>query len=199
MVQIPSRFGRFLAVAVAIVVAGGLVSILIGGGVDDLLRYSWPLLFIAFAGWALFWQPSVTVSDGGVTIANVLRTIHLPWPSIERVDTKYALTLSTAYGHFAAWAAPAPSRYTVGSTDKSELKRLPDSTFFAGTVRPGDDPGSDSGQAALVVRRRWEHLRDAGYLDEARLEKPRPDVRWHWVTITVFALLGVASVLSLAL
>lgn len=199
MVTIPSRFGRFLAVAVAIVIAGGLISIVIGGGWEELLRYCWPLLFIAFSGWALFWQPSVSVSDGGVTIANVLRTIHLPWPSIQRVDTKYALTLYTAYGHYAAWAAPAPSRYTVGSTDKSELKRLPESTFFAGTVRPGDDPGSDSGQAALVVRRRWEALRDAGHLDDSRLEKPRPDVRWHWPTITGFVVLGVASVLSLAL
>ena len=41
-------------------------------------------------------------------LVNVLRTIDLPWPAIQLVDTKWALTLVTAYGKFTAWAAPAP-------------------------------------------------------------------------------------------
>jgi len=195
-ITMPSRFGRILAVVTALIAGYGLVITVVGSGWEGLLVSSWPFVFIVYLAYAVFWAPSVTVSDGGVTLRNVLRTIHLPWPSIQRIDTKFALTLYTSYGHYAAWAAPAPTRYSVGQTDKSDLARLPESTYFAGTVRPGDNPASDSGQAALVVRQRWEALRDAGHLDSARLEKERPDIQWHLVTIAALLVLGAAAVLS---
>jgi len=195
-ITMPSRFGRILAVVTALIAGYGLVFTVVEAGWEGLLVSSWPFVFIVYFAYAIFWAPSVTVSDGGVTLRNVLRTIHLPWPAIQRIDTKFALTLYTSYGHFAAWAAPAPTRYSVGQTDKSDLARLPESTYFAGTVRPGDNPASDSGQAALVVRQRWEALRDAGHLDSARLEKERPDIHWHLVTIVALVVLGAAAVLS---
>ncbi|TBN57349.1 PH domain-containing protein [Glaciihabitans arcticus] len=195
-ITMPSRFGRILAVITVAIAAYGLVVTVADSGLEGLLVSSWPFVFVSYLAFAVFWQPSVTVSDGGVTLRNVLRTIHLPWPSIQRIDTKFALTLFTDYGHFAAWAAPAPTRYSVGQTDKSDLTRLPESTYFAGTIRPGDNPASDSGQAALVVRMRWEALRDAGHLDSARLEKERPDIQWHLVTIAALVVLGAAAVFS---
>jgi len=198
-ITMPSRFGRILAVIIAIVALVGVVLTAVESDFGAILRFGWPFAFVAYVAYAVFWKPSVEVSDGGVTMRNVLRSIHLPWPSIQRIDTKYALTLYTSYGHYSAWAAPAPTRYSVGSVDKSEINRLPESSYFAGTIRPGDNPASDSGSAALVVRLKWEALRDAGYLDDARLEQERPTVRWHLVTIIVLIALGTASVLSVSL
>lgn len=198
-IVMPSRFGRILAVGLAVVSAIGLVTTAIDSGGFALVRYAWPFIFIAYLGYALFWKPDIEVSDGGVTMRNVTRTIHLPWPSIQRIDTKYALTLVTSYGHYAAWAAPAPTRFSVGSADKRELSQLPESTYLAGTIRPGDNPTSDSGQAALVVRLRWEELRDAGHLDDARLEAERPVIQWHRLTIAALVVLGAAAVASVVL
>ena len=198
-ITMPSRFGRILAAIIAIVALVGVVLTAVESDFGAILRFGWPFAFVAYVAYAVFWQPSVEVSDGGVTMRNVLRSIHLPWPSIQRIDTKYALTLYTSYGHYSAWAAPAPTRYSVGSVDKSEINRLPESSYFAGTIRPGDNPASDSGSAALVVRLKWEALRDAGYLDDARLEQERPTVRWHLATIIVLVALGTATVLSVSL
>ena len=198
-ISIPSRFGRVLAVGTVAVAAIGFLVTVAGAGLEGVTRWIWPFAFVSYAAWAVFWLPTVTVSDGGVTLRNVLRTIHLPWPSIQGIDTKYALTLVTQYGKFAAWAAPAPTRYSVGSVDKTELGRLPESTYYAGTIRPGDNPASDSGQAALIVRTRWEHLRDAGHLDDARLERERPAVRWHIATIVTLVVLLVATAVAVNL
>ena len=65
-------------------------------------------------------------------------------------------------------------------------------------MRPGDLPGTPSGEAASVVRRRWEELRDAGHLDDPRLERERPRVRWDTRTLAAAAVLGVLSALALS-
>ena len=55
----------------------------------------WALL-VGGACWATFWRPRVEVSDAGVRVVNVTRTIDIPWPALRDVDTKWALTLDTA-------------------------------------------------------------------------------------------------------
>jgi hypothetical protein len=193
-----SRFGQVLTVTMISLAALVIVLMVVQGAGAYTLRYGWSVALVAFVTWAAYWAPSVTVSDGGVEIRNVLRTVHLTWPSIGAVDTKYALTLITAHGRFTAWAAPAPGRHaTLGSA--GDRQHLPSSTYVAGTIRPGDDLRSDSGQAALIVRRRWESLRDAGYLDDPRVENDRPAVRWHWLTIAVLLVLSVCAVLGFTL
>ena len=78
-----------------------------------------------------------------------------------------------------------------------DVKHLPASTFGVGnSVRPGDSVNSPSGRAALAVRQRWEALRDAGYLDNPRLEFDKPPVRWHVgliALIVVMIALGIAG------
>jgi hypothetical protein len=193
-----SRFGQVLTVFVIGVAAIAVVLMIAQGASAEILRYGWVIAFVALLAWAMYWAPSVTVTDGGVSLRNVLRTVELPWPSIGAVDTKFALTLITTYGKYTAWAAPAPGRHATLSA-RGDLKHLPSSTYVAGTVRPGDDLRTDSGQAALIVRARWEKLRDEGHLDDARLERDRPRVTWHWRTIAALAVLGVAAILGMAL
>lgn len=187
------RSGRFLTIATGVLAVGGAVAT----AVQDLgqgLRALPAFALAVVAVWALFGRPAVLVSDGGVEVRNVLRTIELPWPSIERIDTKYALTLYTAYGVYAAWAAPAPSRSSTLRAAPADTRHLPESSYIGGGVRPGDLAGTPSGDAAAYVRRRWEELRDAGHLDAPRLERDAPRVRWH-----VVPALGVAALAALTL
>lgn len=177
-----------LTVALAVLCAGGLVITLISDGFEVALRMLPWLLLITGTAWAVFWRPEVRVDDGGVHLVNVLRSIDLPWPSIVRVDTKWALALVTRYGKYTAWAAPTSSRVSGREIAPNDLESMPESTFEAGkSIRPGDSPHAPSGAVAMVIRRHWEDLQRAGYLDQPQLEFERPPVRWHLRTFAVGA------------
>lgn len=175
-----SRFGRGLAVFIWVLAGLALVALVNQGGVDGLIRGgAWPLL-AALLVWAMFWRPCVVVDDGGVELINVFRTIRLPWPSITEVDTRWALTLHTAYGRFAAWAAPASGWQPGRRLTEQDARAVPAETTARGTsIRASDSPHSPSGEAAMQVRRRWQELKDAGHLDDPRLEFDRPPVQWN--------------------
>jgi len=192
-------FGRGLSVVVwlgcAFVAVSGLLR-------SPRTTWQWlPLLALAaLLVWGAYWNPAVVVTPAGVELRNVLRTVELPWPTIQLVDVKYALTLETAWGTYSAWAAPAPSRTRARTAGPGDMAHLPPSTYGSGgTVRPGDLMSSDSGQAAALVRSRWEQVRDAGLLDDPRLERSRPVVRVHVAFIATAVFLGALSVLTLAL
>jgi hypothetical protein len=190
-----SRSGRVLTIGAGLLaVVGAVVSV--AQDPAQGLRALPAFALVAVAVWAVFGRPAVLVSDGGIEVRNVLRTIELPWPSIERIDTKYALTLYTAYGVYAAWAAPAPSRSRALAAAPGDTRHLPESWYAGGGVRPGDLVGTPSGDAAAYIRRRWEELRDAGHLDAPRLERDRPRVHWHAVPAAGVAVLVALAVLA---
>ncbi|WP_353810373.1 PH domain-containing protein [Agromyces sp. SYSU T00194] len=186
------RFGRWLAGAVFVACGVGFVAAFMGAP-GDLFAYTPMLALLAFAAWAAYWRPSVRIDDEGVEVANVFRTTRVPWGQIRRIDTRYALMLETTHGRLSAWAAPAPGRYSLLFAQREHGTHLPESSYVAGTVRPGDLVSSDSGAAAYLVRRRWEELRDSDRLVDDG--SPR-DVRWHVATIAGFAVLILATVLG---
>jgi hypothetical protein len=192
-----STLGRVLTGGLAVLAAVAVVVLLAREPVELLRALPW-LALVVGACWALFWRPCVVVDDGGVHIVNPLRTIDLPWPSIVAVDTKWALKLVTAYGSYTAWAAPAPGARHTAMAARGETKHLPRSAVSAGGIRPGDLPSSASGNAALIIRRRWEQLRDAGHLEDPRLEHAAAPVHWHVGIVAVGAVLLVAAVVALA-
>jgi hypothetical protein len=52
----------------------------------------------------------------------------------------------------------------------------------------------------MWVSERWDQLRDAGYLDDPRLERPRAETRLHTGAVAVVvALVVLTAVLALAL
>ena len=115
-------FGRGLTAVIAIAGVATLMFVAATSGpVDALLTLPWVALF-ALSAWATFWRPRVVVSDGGVRLVNVTRTIDAPWPAITDVETRYALTLVTVYGRFAAWAAPAPG---AGAALRTAMRSRP--------------------------------------------------------------------------
>jgi hypothetical protein len=193
-----SRFGLVLTVLVWAVCAAALVTIVVTGRWADLGRYGALAVLVAYVMWLLFWSPSVTIALSGVEVRNLLRVHDVSWPAIQNVDTKYALTLFTPKGKVVAWAAPAPSRYAAMRAAKSDAQGLPDSTFMLGSIRPSDIPSSDSGIAALYVRRYWEELRDAGHLDSGAVEGTGVKTRWLGREAAVLIALAIITAACVA-
>lgn len=184
-----------MAVAVVAVCVAAGVLILVQSPVQGWRILPLPALF-GYITWIAYWQPNVRIDDDGVTCENVFRTVHVPWGCINRIDTRYALTLFTPDGRVTAWAAPAPGRHSLLFAERSQGEHLPESSYVAGSVRPGDLVTSESGAAAYLVRRRWEHLRDTGTLDEHR---GRRSIRVHTVRIAITVLLAAAVAAGLIL
>lgn len=185
--------GRVLSIAVAVIVVLGLGGFVVSGDWPGLVRYAWPLLLLGVLAFAAFWFPRVDVAEHEVTVVNVFSTRHVPWPAIERVDTKYALTLYTPKGRVSAWASPAPNRYSaqLGTASDARLAARDGET----AVRPGDLPSTMSGAVAFVIRSHWQDLRDEGRLDLGfDAAAMRRDI--HWPLLAVVGALIVASVLG---
>lgn len=193
-----SGFGRILAVVTGVLGCGALVFGLVAE-TRATLPFVAPVLLVVVWVWAAYWRPALIVSPAAVEIRNVTRTVELPWPAIQHVDTKYALTLVTAFGDYAAWAAPAPTRSTVAMGRRS-VDNLPgDARRSGAAVGTGDLLNSASGQAAAIIRARQDELREAGLLDDPRLERNRPAVTWHVGTLAALGVLLAASALTLVL
>ncbi|MDR3360567.1 MAG: PH domain-containing protein [Bifidobacteriaceae bacterium] len=161
---------------------------------DQAARWAPAVALVCLTAWAVFWAPLVKVGADGLDVRNVTASHRLPWAAIVRIDTRWALTLHTAQGKVTAFAAPAPSATRSLSTATSaEARHLPESSFDAGhSVRPGDLPGTASGDLAWVVRERWERARGAGPAGAATR-------RWHTATLAAWAALALWTALALAL
>lgn len=200
IITLRPRFGQVLTIVVAVIVVAGLVSFVVVGDYAGLARAAGIMLLLAFGTWLLFWSPSVSVDPAGVVIRNLIREHRITWPAIERIDTRYALELYTTAGKFTAWAAPAPNRLSSTRAGRNDLKGLPESTYGAGgSIRPGDLPTSESGQASLLVRRQWEAMRNAGHLDAGVVEGSGVVTTWLWTHVAVLAMLVIASVVGLTI
>ena len=187
-------FGRVLSVVIVAIAATGLVGYIVTNDWAGLGRYSWGLILLGTLALALFFLPYLDVTEEEITVRNVLSTVHIPWQSIERIDTKYALTLYTNQGTISVWASPAPSRYA------GQVSAHRDVTLAAadqgGSIRPGDLLSSASGAAAFVIRQHWNDLRDDGLLDPGGTANAAYRREIHWVTIGVVAAMAIATALG---
>lgn len=191
-------FGRGLTVAIGAASIAALIFLAATSGLADAaLTLPWLCLAVTCC-WAIFWRPNVGVSDAGVRLVNVTRTIEIPWPALVDVQTRYALTLVTAYGRFAAWAAPAPGAGTALRVSmRARSSRRADDEVTTSSI--GELAGTASGDAASIVQRRWERLRDAGHLDDPKLEFDAAPVHWHWrigATIAALTVISLATLLA---
>jgi hypothetical protein len=194
-VRFRPTFGRVLSVVVALIAASALSGFLFAGDLEGLARYGWWYVLGAAAVVAMYWSPSVLVTEDEVTVQNPLTTWHVPWGAIQRIDTKFALTLFTERARIEAWAAPASGRYTVFRLGPDDTK-VSESARVAGAIRPGDSLASESGQAADYIRRHWELLRDDNLLDA----DTRPVTRdWHLATVLTLACLALAGIVGAAI
>ncbi len=176
----------------------GAVAAVIVSSLGTSAEYLPLIAFVALLAWAGLWRPAVRIDEHAVTIVNVLSTVSIPWPALIDIETRYALTLVTPQGRFAATAAPAPGRL-ASALSKRDLTRVNAQTGSTGSLRPGDLPNTDSGAAAYLVRDYWEKL-----VAQERIELGVADTtpvtrRWHWTVIGLCAALLIASVAALTL
>ncbi|MEY3561182.1 MAG: hypothetical protein RL068_334 [Actinomycetota bacterium] len=155
-----SRFTRVSTVVAIALFVSVLIGLWVTEGFWAFAISVPPMALVSFVIALLYWFPRVEVDEGGVRLVNVLRTHYVSWGAIELIDTKYALTLQALGKRYTAWAAPAPGRHSAVFASKDQGAHLPESTYLAGTVRPGDLITSDSGAVAAYVRRIWEQGRD---------------------------------------
>ena len=196
-----SGYGRVLAVATTLVAA--VVVVGVAGGQD--LRQT--VLAVAACGlgvvlaWALFWRPQVEVSDGGVRIVNVLRTVEIPWPVFESTDVRWSLEVRTLTGRWTAWVAPRGGA-AAAAVRRSERAGAAQGRQASALGRAaGRLPASASAEiVAEAITARHEALLAAGHLDGARRTVQehalREAVTWHRGTITAVLVLTAATVVS---
>lgn len=189
--------GRALCVMTVTIVAIGLAGFVVAGDLVGLVRYGWGLALTAVAAIALYWLPSLRVAEQEVTVRNIFSTVHVPWSAIQRVDTKWALTIYTPNEKIAVWASPAPGRYSSGVSGTSETRLA--ASVLGSNPRPGDLLETASGAAAFVIRSHADDLREGGLPNSAEaFNRPlRRDI--HWATIAAVVVLAVATVLGIVL
>ena len=169
MTTFVSRSGRVLSVVFIIVCAAATATTIATGSLVDGLRGVSVSAFLATTIYAAFWRPRLIVREGSVNVRNVIVTHEIEWGAISRIDTKWGLTLFVGRKRISVWAAPAPSRYAAMVASRDQGQHLPESTYLAGTVRPGDLVTTDSGGAAAIVRRHWEKRSSDSGLVESRV------------------------------
>lgn len=144
------------------------------------------VVWLAYAAFVVLWAPALVVDRDGSAIRNPLRTIRVPWEALIHVDTKYSLTLFTPGRSWSVWCAPQAGRLSARrkarrARDDDRDPRDPRSPLDAG-MRIGDVPGTESGDAARLVRERWaQAARDA---DAEAIAVP---VVVHWTRVAVLA------------
>lgn len=191
-IRIDSRFNRIAAVVVWSLAVLAVITAVWSADA----RLAWvyaaaPLA--ALLGWAALWRPSVIVADHGVALRNVTHDVEVPWEALVHVDTRRALTLHTPTGTFTAWSAPAPGLF---STMMGNARARREDRAAGGTTGVSDRLGTDSGDAAVVVRETWRRRLDAGQVELGVADDTPVNRHWH-VTLMVTSILLI--VLSLAL
>ena len=196
-VTLRPTFGIVLTVLVWLICLFSLFTLGTDQGISGVVRYCPVALTVGYLCWMAYWAPAITIDPSGVTLHNIVRSHRVTWPAIQRIETKYALTIFAANHKFTAWSAPAPSRLSMINARKQELQMLPESTYGPGnSVGLGDLPKSDSGVAAYHVRSRWEALRDAGHLDRGVVEGTGVVTTWHTRQLIVLAGLAILAVVA---
>jgi hypothetical protein len=151
-----SRFGKYLTIIFGAILALALVMSWIEYGSSGLLESSLVSAWLFYSCYLLLWRPSVEITTSSVVMNNILRRIEIPLGNIQRIDTKWALEITTAEGRFVSFSAVAPGRHTTFTASRDDGSYLPETSYVAGTVRPGDLVTSDSGAVAYEIRRRLE-------------------------------------------
>ena len=177
-----SKFGRYLTLGATFVLVLALGTIAASEGLQGVLVGIPGAALFVYSLVILFWLPRVEIDEGGVRLRNVIRTHYVSWGAIARIDTRWALTLFTSDRKYISWSATAPGRHAAIFASKDQGEHLAESTYLAGTVRPGDLVTSDSGAAASVIRRIWESKRDQDL-------PAAVNTTWHTKTLIGFGLL----------
>jgi hypothetical protein len=187
-----AKSARVLAIVIIVAMALALLSIFATDGITGVIQSISVVALVCYGALMLFWFPQVEVSEEVVVIKNVLRSYRIPISAIARIDTRWALALYLPGGkRITSWSATAPGRHASIFASRDLGQHLPESTYLAGTVRPGDLVNTDSGAAAATIRRYWEAQQERGSTVTEKVS-----ISWHKTQLLVLVGLLVLSYLS---
>jgi hypothetical protein len=190
-----STFNRVLSIgAWAVLAALAVGTVLTPGALTAA-----PGLLLGAAGaavlvWVVLWAPHIAVDDDAAHVENVFVGYDVPWAALIHLETRYSLVLHTPARRISATAAPAPGAFG-GVRAARAHRRSGESTEG---VRPGDLSGTDSGDAAELVRGRWYALRDAGRIEAGVADRTPVRVRVRAASV-VAAVLGATALITAVL
>ncbi|MGN8050706.1 PH domain-containing protein [Curtobacterium sp. 22159] len=195
-----SKFNRGLAIALWLMVALLFVTTVLNDTTwADRALALVPTAFGVLLGWVALWRPRLTIDDDGIEVVNVFHTVHVPWAALVHVDTRFALALVTPNRRVSVWAAPAPGRAGVALARRQNQRHgrvVPEGAD--GNRRAGDLLSTASGDAAYLVRHRWEELRERGAIELGTADSVRVPVSVHWVSIVLLAATAVGGWFAIA-
>lgn len=188
-----SRVNRGLAISCWVLTAALGTSIALSsesrGAVAALILVAW----LAYAIHMLLWAPSMRVGGEGVQVRNPFRSVDVPWEALIHVSTKLSLTLHTPGRRWPVWCAPqAGALLARRAARRQRDDRDPESPLDVG-VPVGDLRGTESGDAAALVRERWAAHGTDGDAEAATVTVA---VRWPRIALLVLGPL-LASVVPL--
>jgi hypothetical protein len=194
-ITLTSRGGKILGAAIALVTLISFVITIVASPDQWFVVLGGHALIISLC-WALGWFPAVVIEQDAVTLRNILRSRRIPYAAIDEVNTRFGLALVVQGASYSAWAAPAPGAlYTMLRLDKKRIEHLPETTYELGTVRAGDDPNTESGVAALHIRRALEELEGRFNQDPTALRDVDKLVTTQWHLTTIATLVASAALL----
>lgn len=182
-----------LTIGVALVAAAALVYFVSTGGWYELWASGPTTAALVAIAWALLWNPRIIIADGGITIVNIMRTTHVPWPRFTGVSTKWALTVEAGPVKVTSWAIPARSGMAKRVHAPSRSAQT-NSNRFAPT-----DKGANADSVALAIATRHRELKESGFL-QTREYGPKVSTtlnRTVTTLVTIAVILALGSLLSM--
>ncbi|MTA30345.1 MAG: hypothetical protein F2536_00780 [Actinobacteria bacterium] len=183
-----SRFGKYLTITFGAILALAIILSGLEFGIAESLESLLVAFWLWYSCFLLLWRPSVVITETGVILNNLIHRIEIPLGNIQRIDTKWALEITTEQGRYVSFSAVAPGRHSTFTASRDDGSYLPETSYVAGTVRPGDLITSDSGAAAYEIRRRLEQPQlVTGQIRKTLNSKSL--ILWFLLTAAVFVLL----------
>lgn len=175
----------FPAVFAGVVLLASIV--IVADDVRELSRSVPFLLAAALLVWIVFGYPRVEVSDGGITLVNVVRTVHVPWPCFTGADARWNLRIDTRSGSYTSWALPAGS---------GTARRLPNRREEA-SMTQRQLRGNTAEAAAVIIGERVTALTEAGHLGSPTLGDVEVDVSINPAAVISAAAVAACVVIAL--
>ncbi|MBF4560547.1 hypothetical protein ITJ43_00120 [Microbacterium sp. VKM Ac-2870] len=148
-----------------------------------------PLALLAALVGELFWRPRIHWDDAAITLVNPYATVVVPWTMVVDIDTRFALTVVTPRRRFRSSAAPAAGAMTLPHGGRDSLGPSQE----GGALRKSDALGTDSGDAAYIVRGVWRDLVERELIPLGRAAADRARIRVHVGAIALTLLLAAAT------
>jgi hypothetical protein len=144
----------------------------------------------------VFVRPRVETVDHGVVLVNPYRTAVVPWGALQRVDAELSLELVTPARRFTSWAAtgsrnarPRRRRWTEDDPDLAREQDVPSPNLAEVLRTKGLASITGAMQCKLFIEEAWQAWRTSPARERT---EATPDVRWHWRSVTLLAVLVVA-------